>query len=311
MGEPVSGSSMRTLPSTGDANLTRLRASAETPRREPGEPGSFSTESFDYSAPDMKWLAFGAPMEVLGHAVLPLGVDHAPPVLFLHGRHIACYGIDDPGCWPCVPGSQPVPSCLGYRYLQQRLASQGYATVSISANAVNAQDGNTNNGGSRARAALVRHHLALLAGWAADDGNAQWAGRLDLDQVVLVGHSRGGEGVNQAAIDTVVTAPYRLVGQILLAPTDFAYQTAPYLPTEVLLGYCDGDVLDLQGQRYVDAAPCWPATIPPCATASCCSARTTTTSTPSGRPASPPRRSRTTGETGATRCAARTSPRPG
>lgn len=78
-------------------------------------------------------------------------------------------------------------------------------------------------GGSRARAALVRHHLALLAGWAADDGNAQWAGRLDLDQVVLVGHSRGGEGVNQAAIDTVATAPYRLVGQILLAPTDFAY----------------------------------------------------------------------------------------
>lgn len=140
-------STPRTLPSTGDANLTRLRASAETPRRDPGEPGSSSTESFDYSAPDMKWPAFDAPMEVLGHAVLPLGVDHAPLVLFLHGRHIACYGIDDPGFWPCVPGSQPVPSYLGYRYLQQRLASQGYATVSISANAVNAQDGNTNNGG--------------------------------------------------------------------------------------------------------------------------------------------------------------------
>ena len=27
--------------------------------------------------------------------------------------------------WPCVPGSQPVPSYLGHRYLQQHLASQG------------------------------------------------------------------------------------------------------------------------------------------------------------------------------------------
>jgi hypothetical protein len=244
-----------TQPSLGDATSSRLRASAVAPRRDPGTPGSFETESFDYSAPDFPWQSFDAPMEVLGHAVLPVGVDRAPLVVFLHGRHIACYGIDDPGFWPCAPGSQPVPSYLGYTYLQQRLAGQGYATVSISANAVNAQDGNTNDGGSRARGALVRRHLSLLAGWAGDAGNAQWGGRLDLDQVVLVGHSRGGEGVNQAAIDTAPGAPYRLAGQILLAPTDFGYQTAPYLPTEVLLGYCDGDVLDLQGQRYVDAAP--------------------------------------------------------
>ncbi|GAA2155200.1 hypothetical protein GCM10009844_41990 [Nocardioides koreensis] len=148
-----------------------------------------------------------------------------------------------------------MPSYLGYEYLQRVLASQGYATVSISANAVNAQDGDTPDGGARARSVLVQHHLDLLARWSADATNQRWGGRLDLGSVVLVGHSRGGEGVDQAAIDGAAGDPsYHLAGQVLLAPTDFGWQTAPYLPTEVLLPYCDGDVSDLQGQRYVDAA---------------------------------------------------------
>jgi hypothetical protein len=245
-----------TAPAPGTAtSAAALARQAVTPDTDPGLPGPRTWTSVDYTAADLPWPAFDAPMEVLGHAVLPDGVDHAPLVVFLHGRHIACYGPHDHGFWPCAPTSQPVPSYLGYTYLQELLASQGYASVSISANAVNAQDGMTDDGGARARAALVRHHLGLLAGWSADPGNAPWGGRLDLDHVVLVGHSRGGEGVDQAAITTPADAPYRLVGQVLIAPTDFGWQTASYLPTEVLLGQCDGDVSDLQGQRYVDAAP--------------------------------------------------------
>jgi hypothetical protein len=234
---------------------TTPHAVHRAPGPSPAIPGAYAVTSFDYSAADLAFPGFQAPMEVLGHAVLPVGVQQAPLVLFLHGRHIACYGKNDPGSWPCVPTSRPVPSYLGYVYLQRLLASQGYATVSISANAVNAQDGATNDGGAGARSALVRHHLTLLAGWSADAGNSSWGGLLDLSRVVLVGHSRGGEGVDQAAIDTTTSAPYHLSGQVLLAPTDFAYQTAPYLPTELLMGYCDGDVSDLQGQRYVDAEP--------------------------------------------------------
>ncbi|MFC5178646.1 hypothetical protein [Nocardioides taihuensis] len=248
--------SQPTPPAPGQATSgAALARQAVTPGTDPGLPGPRTWTAFDYTAPDLPWPTFDAPMEVLGHAVLPDEVDHAPLVVFLHGRHIACYGPHDHGFWPCAPTSQPVPSYLGYTYLQELLASQGYASVSISANAVNAQDGMTNDGGARARGTLVRHHLELLAGWSADPADAQWGGRLDLDRVVLVGHSRGGEGVDQAAIDTPADAPYRLLGQVLLAPTDFGWQTASYLPTEVLLGYCDGDVSDLQGQRYVDAAP--------------------------------------------------------
>ncbi len=41
---------------------------------------------------------------------------------------------------------------------------------------------------------------------------------------------------------------------MLLAPTDFGTQTAPYVPTVTMLPYCDGDVFDLQGQRFTDSA---------------------------------------------------------
>ena len=80
------------------------------------------------------------------------------------------------------------------------------------------------------------------------------AHQVDLSRVVLVGHSRGGEGVNRASIQIPLSAPYRIVGQVLIAPTDFASQTAPYVPTVTLLPFCDGDVSDLQGQKFTDFA---------------------------------------------------------
>ncbi|HEX6246431.1 MAG TPA: hypothetical protein VFZ64_01055 [Nocardioidaceae bacterium] len=243
-------------PAQQQSVVPRADVAAVTPPQDPGLLGSFEVEAFEYSAADLPWRQFRVPMEVLGHAVLPVGIQDAPLVLFLHGRHYYCYGPGDTGGrWPCEGDSQPIPSHLGYDYLQRVLASQGYATVSVSANAVNAQDWNAADGGARARGTLVRHHLGLLAQMSGDRTDERWGGRLDMDRVVLVGHSRGGEGVNQAAVDADQSAPYHLAGQILLAPTDFGYQTAPYLPTEVVLGYCDGDVYDLQGQRYVDAAP--------------------------------------------------------
>ena len=70
--------------------------------------------------------------------------------------------------------------------------------------------------------------------------------------LVLVGHSRGGEGVNAVSMRAPLTADYRIAGQVLLAPVDFGNSTAPYVPTVSVLPSCDGDVSDLQGQRYVD-----------------------------------------------------------
>ncbi len=233
---------------------------------DPGVPGDGEVGAvFDYTAAALPWPEYDRSLEVLGHVVLPAGVDDAPLVLFLHGRHNVCYrpgagaalpdaapGPRRAGQWHCPGAQQPVPSYLGYEYVQRLLATQGFASVSISANAINAQDDASLDAGADARSALVRHHLDLIAQWADDPGRPRWNGRVDVDRTVLVGHSRGGEGVARASTDAPADAPWSLLGLVLVAPTDFARLSTPYTPSVTLLPYCDGDVSDLQGQQYTD-----------------------------------------------------------
>ncbi|MGH3505800.1 MAG: hypothetical protein ACRDO2_01200 [Nocardioidaceae bacterium] len=219
---------------------------------DPGTPGTHPVVTDDYRLAPVKLPGMPAKVEMLGHVVRQEDATASSPlVLFLHGRHNPCYGRPTGSVdreWPCPTGMQPVPSHLGYRYIQQRLATQGYVTVSISANGINAQDWRLDDGGAAARALLIRAHLAH---WANSTSPRFLA---DLDSVVLVGHSRGGEGSNRAALTIPLTAPYRIVGQVLIGPTDFGRQTTPYVHTVTVLPYCDGDVADLQGQIYTDAA---------------------------------------------------------
>ena len=128
-------------------------------------------------------------------------------------------------------------------------------TVSIAANGINGQDGMFLDGGAFARSRLVRHHLAQWAEWSSHGGDpwgGRFRGRVDLGKVVLVGHSRGGEGVERAAIDTWPEDPWRVQGLVLIGPTAFGRQVAAGIHTAVILPFCDGDVSDLQGQQYVD-----------------------------------------------------------
>ncbi len=226
---------------------------------DPGTPGAHPVTTSTYRLPGVKLPGMPAKIEMLGYVVRPTdATQNAPVVLFLHGRHDACYRNPHPvghgnAEWPCPKHTSPVPSYLGYDYIQQLLASQGYVTVSISANGINAQDWRLLDAGAAARAGLVRRHLAALA----DPANAGTIGpavTADLGNVVLVGHSRGGEGAARASTVTGLSAPYRITGQILIGPTDFGRQTTPYTPTVTLLPYCDGDVSDLQGQAYTDVA---------------------------------------------------------
>ncbi|MBI2243950.1 MAG: hypothetical protein HYU55_08415, partial [Nocardioides sp.] len=225
----------------------------ETLPVDPATPGPYAVASSDYELDPVKLAGMPVPVEMVGHVVEP-AADAAtgprPLVLFLHGRHSVCYDPQDAnafGDWPCQPPMQEIPSQLGYDYIQQVLASQGYATVSVRVNGINGQDWRPADGGADARAEIVEQHLDHWVTLAADH-------QVDLSRVVLVGHSRGGEGVDRAAIQIPLTAPYRIVGQVLIAPTDFGAQTAAYVPTVTLLPSCDGDVSDLQGQKFTDGA---------------------------------------------------------
>ena len=221
---------------------------------DPAEPGTYDVVTSDYELEPVKLPRMPQPIEMVGHVVEPAPAADTGPrplVLFIHGRHSYCYDPTDSGAdgweWPCEAPLAEIPSHLGYDYIQQVLASQGFATVSVRVNGINAQDYRLDDGGADARAEIVESHLDHWVGLAEEH-------QVDLSQVVLVGHSRGGEGVDRASIQIPADAPYTVAGQVLLAPTNFGTQTAPYVPTVTVLPYCDGDVFDLQGQRFTDSS---------------------------------------------------------
>ncbi len=244
---------------SGAAASDATPAGSATPAApDPALPGPYDVVTSDYDLPGVKVPGMRRKIEMIGHVVEPdsdaatvTATGPRPLVLLMHGRHSTCYDPADADAygedWPCQAPFAEIPSHLGYGYIQQTLASHGYATVSIRVNGINAQDDRLDDGGADARAILVEKHLDYWTRVAA-------AHRVDLDQVVLVGHSRGGEGVDRASIQIPADAPYRVAGQVLLAPTDFASHTAPYVPTVTVLPYCDGDVSDLQGQKFTDTA---------------------------------------------------------
>jgi hypothetical protein len=240
---------------------------------DPGIPGTFGTVEGEYDLPGVTLPEIAKPVEMRALVIAPKGGGDAkrPMVVFLHGRQDACYtpGSEDfQAGWPCPDGSRPVPSHRGFRSMQQLLASQGYLTVSIAANGVNAQDA-LDDWGAQARSSLVRLHLGKWADWAgAGAGKApaivRQASPADLSRVMLVGHSRGGEGVNRAVMDSLTPPPsdvdgypgkvrWAIRGLVGIGPTNGGQNPVPDVPSMIMLGGCDGDAAT-EGQTYVDAA---------------------------------------------------------
>ncbi|PSM41046.1 hypothetical protein C6Y14_23970 [Streptomyces dioscori] len=252
--------------------VPRMPAQSPANGVDPGRPGSYRTVTGAYDLDPVRLPGFDTPVEMTAEVVAPKGVTGSRPLaLFLHGRHETCYkpGSEDDvtGDWPCEDGYKPIPSHLGYLRDQQLLASQGYVTVSISANGINAQDWAAEDAGAQARSSLVRQHLARWAGWAARRSAApavvREAAKADLSRVLLVGHSRGGEGVNRAAMDSLYPPPaaedgyrgpvrWKVRGTMLIGPTIFGQNPVADVPSVTLLPGCDGDVSDLQGENFVD-----------------------------------------------------------
>ncbi len=217
--------------------------------------GTFATAQADYRLPDLAIPSLPVPVEVEGHVIGPVDAPGALPlVVILHGFIGSCWNPstgDSSGDWPCKEGFEPIPNAAGFGYLQERLASQGYLTVSLSANGVNVQATDMGgDAGAQERAALVSHHLDA---WAAGSvpGMTQWPD-VDSESVMLIGHSRGGEGMDRTSTDRPETAGWSIAGEVLLAPTAFEPAAESVVPVLTVTGYCDGDVGPAGAQRYVD-----------------------------------------------------------
>jgi hypothetical protein len=123
-------------------------------------------------------------------------------------------------------------SYLGYDYLLDHLASQGFVAMSIYAPVGVMIE-------TRARAILA--HLGVMAQNNANPGLFQ--GHIDFANVGIGGHSRGGEAVVRAArINTAEGLGWNIKAGTSIAPTDYHHYAGPGVPIMVIYGANDGDV---------------------------------------------------------------------
>jgi hypothetical protein len=188
-----------------------------------------------------------------GRVWMPQGEGPFPLVLIVHGNH-EMEDFSDPG----------------YAYLGELMASRGYIFVSVDENFLNfsfadfinpisAGIGREND----ARGWMLLEHLKLFRQWN-EEPDSRFNAKVDMDNIALMGHSRGGEAVAIAAAfntlgyypdDATLAFDYRfnIKGVIAIAPVD-----GQYLPRDkptslsninyfTIHGSADGDVDSFMG----------------------------------------------------------------
>lgn len=246
--------------------MLALPAPATATVPDPTLAGSLATTTTEYSlgnilVTDPSLLVLTYPVQLHGQVTAPTtGTGPYPLVVLLHGRHGTCsvLGVEGFGTHVCPNALvvSPIDSYKGYDYLGTNLASNGYVVISIDANQVNDHD-LAGDGGANARGQLVLATLDKFAtinsAGSTTAGLNALKGRIDMNRIGLMGHSRGGEGIVQASVLNAARAsPYALKALFALAPVDFGGQIVKGSAFAVLLPSCDGDVYDLQGAMYFD-----------------------------------------------------------
>jgi dienelactone hydrolase len=203
-----------------------------------------------FKAKVRKWYWGFGPKELPLNARVwyPEGPGPFPLVLVVHGNHQS-EQYSDPG----------------YAYLGELLASRGFILASVDENFMNSSWEGGYSGENGARGWLLLQHLAAWRQWSQTPGNPFY-GKVDMGNIALMGHSRGGEAVVHAAAfnhlarfpdDGSVTFDFNFAIKTLvaIAPIDGQYQPANEdAPVQnvnylVLQGTHDADVSWFAGYR--------------------------------------------------------------
>ena len=198
-------------------------------REEFGKGAKFKSQTVDASLmlPDWKgskakwrerYWGFGVKEFPLnGRVWMPDGAGKFPVILIVHGNH----GMED--------HSDP-----GYAYLGEQLAGRGFITISIDENFINGTwSGDFRGAEMPARGWILLKHLEQWRLWNNDSTHELYQ-KADLNNVILAGHSRGGEAAPIAAhFNTLTYFPdnanekfdfnFGIKGVIAIAPTDKRY----------------------------------------------------------------------------------------
>lgn len=191
-----------------------------------------------------------------GRVWYPEGPGPFPLILIVHGNH-------DP-----LDYSDP-----GYGYLGELLASRGFILASVDENFINGGL----RGESDGRAWMLLKHIENWKRWN-DSSAGPFSHKVDMNNIGIMGHSRGGEAVViAAAFNKLSHYPddanvkfnfnYNIKSVFAIAPVDGQYKPAgQWTPVEnvnymVIHGSHDGDVSSFNGLRafqrikYTDGKP--------------------------------------------------------
>jgi hypothetical protein len=157
-----------------------------------------------------------------------------PLIAIAHGNHR-----------PLYPSGTRVESFRGLEYLARHLASHGYIVISIDLDDMNI---NLATGSKLNRdPAIIQRGLVILEHITAmekrNTSGPLFTGKVDMNNIGLIGHSRGGEAVVSAQKTNVDDSRGRKIkGIVSISPTDFLGITHTSTPYLVIYGSADGDV---------------------------------------------------------------------
>lgn len=197
-------------------------------------------------------------LPIQGRVWYPDGRGPFPLVLVVHGNHLM-ESFSDPG----------------YQYLGELLAGRGYILVSVDENFLNSsladllgipKPGLKEE--NDARGWLLLEHLRVWRAWNETPGNP-FHHKVDMDNIGLIGHSRGGEAVAVAAVfnrlpyypdNARVSFDYQfhIRSVVAIAPVDGQYKPAGVgtkpenVNYFVLHGSLDGDMQSFHGSRVYE-----------------------------------------------------------
>jgi N-acetylneuraminic acid mutarotase len=200
------------------------------------------------------WGFDGSSVPLNGILRVPTGNGPFPLAIFVHGNHLPPTDYSDPG----------------YVYLCELLASWGILAATIDENFLNYWGC---CGENDARAIVHLEHVRQFEIWNETPGHALY-GKVNFNNVMLIGHSRGGEGVAHASYYNTYAGsnpqpldgsqglgPYafNLTALAAIAPTDGQFTPPEGLdPVRdnylIIHGSRDGDVYDFQGHKTYDRA---------------------------------------------------------
>ncbi|TVQ85936.1 MAG: hypothetical protein EA393_13095 [Bacteroidetes bacterium] len=226
-------------------------------RKEFGSDAYLITEPVDGSTFLESWTGFSGKMRTryfgFDQKSLPLnakvwypeGEGPFPLVLIVHGNHLA-QNYSDPG----------------YAYLGELLASRGYILASVDQNFLNGSYTDLPKGLNNendARGWLLLKHIQAWQQWNEQEENPFYR-KVDMENIALIGHSRGGEAVGHAALfnrlpyypddaNEIFDFNFNIRSIIAIAPSDGQYQ-----PARTRTPLSDVNYLAIQGSHDADVS---------------------------------------------------------